>query len=69
MKQSIMRKNKCCANCEYWEGEREFKGSFVEAEYGTRGKCSVPAGRKKGSITYATGTCPDFLNKDEWFRR
>ena len=67
--QTIMKKNKCCANCEYWDGQREFTGSFVNAEYGTQGKCSVPSGRKRGSITYATGTCPGFFESRFVFQK
>lgn len=67
--QSIMKKNTCCANCEYWGGKREFTSNFVNAEYGTQGKCLVPTGRKRGGLTYATGTCPDFLNQDSFFRQ
>ena len=46
----IGKDNKYCANCVWWDGDREFK-SYATIALDSRGKCTSPKDFKRGNNT------------------
>ena len=57
---SILRSVKCCATCQFWDGERELSNSFSKVRDFTDGKCTNKNGRYKGWDRSPSCICPNY---------